>query len=227
MHSYIHSEILQKNLSRSLPAGFLTYPVSQAADITAFSADIVPAGEDQLPMVEQTNEIVTKINSLIGQTILTTCKVVVGQVGRLPGTDGSGKMSKSLGNTINLSSTADEIKKAVYSMYTDPQHIDVASPGHIEGNVVFTYLDAFCQDKAMVTAMKAHYQRGGLGDMKCKAMLNDILQELLQPIPEKRAQLINDKAYLLQVIKEGSDKAKEVTQQKLDEVKRGLGLLIL
>ncbi|UTA56607.1 tryptophan--tRNA ligase [Proteus mirabilis] len=223
----VKHEILQKNLSRSLPAGFLTYPVSQAADITAFSADIVPAGEDQLPMIEQTNEIVTKINSLIGQPVLTSCKVVVGQVGRLPGTDGSGKMSKSLGNTINLSSTADEIKKAVYSMYTDPQHIDVASPGHIEGNVVFTYLDAFCQDKAMVTAMKAHYQRGGLGDMKCKAMLNDILQELLQPIREKRAQLINDKAYLLQVIKEGSDKAKEVTQQKLDEVKRGLGLLIL
>lgn len=223
----VKHEILQKNLSRSLPAGFLTYPVSQAADITAFSADIVPAGEDQLPMIEQTNEIVTKINSLIGKPVLTSCKVVVGQVGRLPGTDGSGKMSKSLGNTINLSSTADEIKKAVYSMYTDPQHIDVASPGHIEGNVVFTYLDAFCQDKATVTAMKAHYQRGGLGDMKCKAMLNDILQELLQPIREKRAQLINDKAYLLQVIKEGSDKAKEVTQQKLDEVKRGLGLLIL
>jgi len=223
----VKSEIQQKNLSRALPAGFLIYPVSQAADITAFSADIVPVGEDQLPMIEQTNEIVSKINHLTGKNILKPCRAIVGSVGRLPGSDGNGKMSKSLGNTINLSSTADAIQQAVYSMYTDPHHVNISDPGKVEGNVVFTYLDAFCEDKLLVQEMKENYRRGGLGDVKCKAMLNDILQSLLQPIREERQRLINDKAYLLNVIEQGTRQAREVTQRKLNELKSALRLLII
>jgi len=178
-------------------------------------------------MIEQTNEIVSKVNHLTGRNILKPCRAIVGAVGRLPGTDGNGKMSKSLGNTINLSSTADAIKKAVYSMYTDPHHLNINDPGQVEGNVVFTYLDAFCQDKSLIEEMKENYRRGGLGDVKCKALLNDILQSLLQPIREERQRLINDKAYLLNVIEQGTLQAREVTQRKLNELKSALGLLII
>ena len=175
----VKAEIQQKGFERTLPAGFLVYPVSQAADITAFRASHVPVGEDQLPMLEQTNEIVRRFNSLVGKEVLTECQPILSDTGRLPGIDGKAKMSKSLGNTIELGMSAEEVKQAVFAMYTDPNHLKVSDPGQVEGNTVFAYLDAFHPDKALVAEMKAHYQRGGLGDMRCKQVLNDCLQTLL------------------------------------------------
>ena len=164
----VKAEIAQKGFSRTLPTGFLVYPISQAADITAFKADRVPVGDDQLPMLEQTNEIVHKMNSLLPEPTLVPCQAMLSAVSRLPGIDGNAKMSKSLGNTLTLGASADDISKAVHAMYTDPNHLRVSDPGQIEGNVVFTYLDAFHPDTAQVAAMKEHYQRGGLGDRQCK-----------------------------------------------------------
>ncbi len=155
----VKAEIQQKGFERSLPAGFLVYPVSQAADITAFRATHVPVGEDQLPMLEQTNEIVRRFNTLVGKEVLTECQPILSDTGRLPGIDGKAKMSKSLGNTIELGMSSDEIKQAVFAMYTDPNHLKVSDPGQVEGNTVFAYLDAFHPDKALVAEMKAHYQR--------------------------------------------------------------------
>ena len=223
----VKNEIAQKGFSRSLPVGFLAYPISQAADITAFKAELVPVGDDQLPMIEQTNEIVHKMNSLTTTPILRHCKALLSDVSRLPGIDGNAKMSKSLGNTLTLSASEEEIHRAVSAMYTDPNHLRVAEPGQTEGNVVFTYLDAFHADKAFVAEMKAHYRRGGLGDRQCKNALETCLQELLAPIRERRATYIQDKGMLLALLRRGSERAHELTQRTLHEVKRGLGLPVL
>lgn len=223
----VKNEIAQKGFSRALPVGFMVYPISQAADITAFGADRVPVGDDQLPMIEQTNEIVHKMNSLTTEPVLRHCKALLSDVSRLPGIDGGAKMSKSLGNTLTLSASEAEIHQAVSAMFTDPNHLRVADPGKIEGNVVFTYLDAFHPDKTLVAEMKAHYRRGGLGDRQCKNELETCLQELLAPIRERRATVIQDKAMLLDLLRQGSERAHAVTQQTLHAVKRGLGLPIL
>ncbi|SBL96590.1 tryptophanyl-tRNA synthetase [Klebsiella oxytoca] len=223
----VKNEIAQKGFSRSLPVGFLAYPISQAADITAFKAELVPVGDDQLPMIEQTNEIVHKMNSLTTTPIIQHCKALLSDVSRLPGIDGNAKMSKSLGNTLTLSASEEEIHRAVSAMYTDPNHLRVADPGQTEGNVVFTYLDAFHADKAFVAEMKAHYRRGGLGDRQCKNALETCLQELLAPIRERRATYIQDKGMLLALLRRGSERAHELTQRTLHEVKRGLGLPVL
>lgn len=223
----VKNEIAQKGFSRSLPVGFLAYPISQAADITAFKAELVPVGDDQLPMIEQTNEIVHKMNSLTTTPILRHCKALLSDVSRLPGIDGNAKMSKSLGNTLTLSASEEEIHRAVSAMYTDPNHLRVADPGQTEGNVVFTYLDAFHADKTFVAEMKAHYRRGGLGDRQCKNALETCLQELLAPIRERRATYIQDKGVLLALLRRGSERAHELTQRTLHEVKRGLGLPVL
>ena len=223
----VKNEIAQKGFSRSLPVGFLAYPISQAADITAFKAELVPVGDDQLPMIEQTNEIVHKMNSLTTTPILQHCKALLSDVSRLPGIDGNAKMSKSGGNTLSLSASEEEIHRAVSAMYTDPNHLRVADPGQTEGNVVFTYLDAFHADKTFVAEMKAHYRRGGLGDRQCKNALETCLQELLAPIRERRATYIQDKGMLLALLRRGSERAHELTQRTLHEVKRGLGLPVL
>lgn len=223
----VKNEIAQKGFSRSLPVGFLAYPISQAADISAFKAELVPVGDDQLPMIEQTNEIVHKMNSLTTKPVLRHCKALLSDVSRLPGIDGNAKMSKSLGNTLTLSASEEDIHRAVSAMYTDPNHLRVADPGQIEGNVVFTYLDAFHPDKTLVADMKAHYQRGGLGDRQCKNELESCLQELLAPIRERRATYIQDKGMLLELLHRGSERAHQLTQQTLHEVKRGLGLPVL
>ncbi|MCS2148252.1 tryptophan--tRNA ligase [Scandinavium manionii] len=223
----VKHEIQQKGFARSLPTGFLVYPISQAADITAFGADLVPVGDDQLPMIEQTNEIVHKMNSLMNAPVLRHCQALLSANGRLPGIDGSAKMSKSLGNTLTLSANEQEIQRAVSAMYTDPSHLRISDPGKIEGNIVFTYLDAFHPDSEKVADMKAHYQQGGLGDRQCKNELEDCLQTLLAPIRERRQQLITDKETLLGILKQGSEKAHEHTQKTLLAVKRGLGLPVM
>ncbi|AGJ87841.1 tryptophan--tRNA ligase [Raoultella ornithinolytica] len=223
----VKSEIAQKGFSRSLPVGFLAYPISQAADITAFKAGLVPVGDDQLPMIEQTNEIVHKMNSLTTTPVLQHCRALLSDVSRLPGIDGGAKMSKSLGNTLTLSASEEQIHRAVGAMYTDPTHLRVSDPGRIEGNVVFTYLDAFHPNPAFVTEMKAHYQRGGLGDRQCKNALEECLQTLLAPIRQRRATYIADKGMLLELLRQGSERAHRLTQQTLHEVMRGLGLPVL
>ena len=220
----VKNEIAQKGFARSLPVGFLVYPISQAADITAFKAHYVPVGDDQLPMVEQTNEIVHKMNSLLPAPVLQHCKAMLSDISRLPGIDGNAKMSKSLGNTLLLSASEEAIHNAVSAMYTDANHLRVSDPGQIDGNVVFTYLDAFHPDKAKIAGMKAHYQQGGLGDKSCKNELEMCLQELIAPIRERRATYIQDKGMLMAHLKAGSERAHEVTQQTLKEVKQGLGL---
>jgi Tryptophanyl-tRNA synthetase len=220
----VKNEIAEKDFARSLPAGFLIYPVSQAADITAFGATHVPVGEDQLPMLEQTNEIVRRFNHIVGQPILTECQPMLSNVGRLPGLDGQGKMSKSRGNAIQLGAGADEVHKAVMSMFTDPGHLNVSDPGRVEGNMVFTYLDAFCEDAALVAELKAHYRRGGLGDVKIKRLLEDCLQSLLEPIRTRRAEFIADKGELTRILQHGTRCAHQVSQQTLQQVKTALGL---
>ncbi|WP_047045718.1 tryptophan--tRNA ligase [Vibrio mexicanus] len=220
----VKSEIQSKGFERSIPAGFLTYPISQAADITAFNATLIPVGDDQLPMLEQTNEIVRKINSLAGETILNECKPLLSRASRLPSTDGKNKMSKTMGNTINLGATEKEIRAAVKSMYTDPNHLRVEDPGKIEGNVVFTYLDAFHPDEAYVSDLKEHYQRGGLGDGTTKKILEECLQELLAPIRKQRAEYLNDKEQLLDILRKGSEVSRAKAERVLHEVKGVFGL---
>ena len=220
----VKQEIVLRGFERDIPAGFLTYPASQAADISAFKAAVVPVGEDQIPMIEQTNEIVRKFNRLANKEILVECKAVVPEVGRLPGIDGKAKMSKSLGNVINLGASADEIKAAVKMVYTDPLHLKVSDPGHLEGNVAFIYLDAFDTDKASLQEMKDHYVRGGLGDSVVKKRLEAVLQDMLAPIRARREELAKDKGYIMQVLKEGTLRAREVAAQTCDEVKAALGL---
>lgn len=223
----VKHEIVQKGFARSLPVGFLAYPISQAADITAFKASMVPVGSDQLPMIEQTNEIVYKMNSLLPEPVLNHCKALLSETSRLPGIDGNAKMSKSLGNTLLLSADEETIHRAVNSMYTDANHLKVSDPGQVKNNIVFTYLDAFHPNKILVAEMKAHYQRGGLGDRICKNELEVCLQELIAPMRERRATYIQDKGMLMGILKKGSERAHEITQNTLREVKQGLGLPIL
>ncbi len=229
----VKAEIQMRNFEASIPVGFFTYPISQAADITAFHATTVPVGEDQMPMLEQTREIVHKFNSVYGET-LTEPQILLPENQaclRLPGTDGKAKMSKSLGNCIYLSEEADEIKKKVMSMFTDPNHLRVEDPGSLEGNTVFTYLDAFCKDEhfqrylpeyANLNELKAHYQRGGLGDVKVKKLLNNVLQEELEPIRNRRKELQKDIPYIYDVLKKGSQEAEHVAAQTLDEVRSAM-----
>jgi tryptophanyl-tRNA synthetase len=221
----VKQEIKQKNFENSIPAGFLIYPVSQAADITAFKATTVPVGEDQLPMIEQTREIVRSFNSIYGDVLVEPEAVLPSSnAGRLPGTDGKAKMSKSLENGIYLSDDADTIKKKVMSMYTDPNHIRVEDPGQIEGNTVFTYLDVFATDKNAVAEMKEHYKSGGLGDMKVKKYLNEVIQAELEPIRNRRIELEKDIDAIYDMLKDGSDKARAVAANTLTEVRAAMGI---
>lgn len=229
----VKSEIQMRGFESSIPVGFFTYPISQAADITAFRATTVPAGEDQKPMIEQATEIVRRFNYIYGETLVEPSIMLPNNAAclRLPGTDGKAKMSKSLGNCIYLSETADEVQKKVMSMYTDPEHIHVADPGHIEGNTVFTYLDAFCRPEhferywneyANLDEVKAHYQHGGLGDMKVKRFLNNILQEELEPIRARRKEYEKDIPAIYDMLKKGCEEAREVAAQTLADVRRAM-----
>ena len=220
----IKSEIQMRGFERDIPAGFLCYPVAQAADITAFKATVVPVGEDQIPMIEQTNEIVRRVNRQIGQDLLPECKALLSNMARLPGFDGKAKMSKSLGNTIVLNASDKDIKKAVNAMYTDPNHLRIEDPGQVEGNIVFTYLDAFDSNSEEVEELKAHYRRGGLGDGTVKKRLEGILKDLISPIRERREELAKDPDYIMDVLRDGTEKCRIITQNTLDEVKDGLGL---
>ena len=229
----VKSEIQMRNFEASIPVGFFTYPISQAADITAFKANVVPVGEDQLPMLEQTKEIVRKFNSVYGDTLVQP-KIMLPEndsCRRLPGIDGKAKMSKSLGNCIYLSEEPDEIQKKVFGMFTDPTHIKVSDPGKLEGNTVFTYLDAFCRpeyfaeflpDYANLQELKDHYTRGGLGDMKVKRFLNNVLQAELEPIRNLRKEYQKDIPYVYEILKKGSEKAEAVAEKTLQEVKASM-----
>lgn len=220
----VKNEIASKSFGGSIPAGFLTYPISQAADITAFKATLVPVGDDQLPMIEQSNEIVRKLNHIAQDDILVECRPLLSKVPRLPSTDGKSKMSKSMGNCILLSSSEKEISQAVKSMYTDPNHLRIDDPGCVEGNVVFTYLDAFHPDSAYIDELKVRYQAGGLGDGTTKKILEECLQEILRPIRERREVFISDKAQLIDILRKGSDKSKDESDQVLNNVKKAFGL---
>ena len=222
----VKTEIDQKGFGKSLPAGFLVYPVSQAADITAFKATHVPVGDDQKPMLEQAREVVRDFIRIYNTAALVEPELMLppkGQ-GRLVGIDGKGKMSKSLNNGIYLSDSADDVQKKVMKMYTDPGHIRVEDPGKVEGNVVFTYLDIFDPDKEKVAELKAQYQAGGLGDVKIKRYLIDVLDEALSPIRARRAEYENDRGYVLDMMKQGSEKAERVAAATLDEVKEAMGI---
>ncbi len=220
----VRDEIKQRGFERNIPAGFLAYPVAQAADITAFRASLVPVGADQAPIIEQTNEIVSRVNREAGRQVLPAAAALIPSQGRLPGTDGRGKMSKSLGNGIALSASPEEIQRAVYSMYTDPNHLRVDDPGQVEGNVVFTYLDEFDAEKETVRDLKEHYRRGGLGDMVLKRRLNEILQEELRPIRERRALYEGSQGDLIKILKEGTEKAREISDQTARDVFDSLGM---
>ena len=231
----VKAEIQMRGFAdEGLPAGFFAYPVSQTADITAFDANIVPVGEDQLPMIEQAREIVEKFNRIYGETLVMPKAVIPENETqrRLPGVDGKAKMSKSLGNCIYLSDDAKTVKKQVNGkMFTDPQHLQISDPGHLEGNVVFTYLDAFCTDEhfsrylpdyANLDEMKAHYRRGGLGDGTCKKFLINVLEETLQPIREERAKWEADIGAVYDILREGTARAQEVTNATLARVRKAM-----
>ena len=230
----VKSEIQMRNFETSIPVGFFTYPISQAADITAFKATTVPVGGDQLPMIEQTREIVHKFNTVYSPVLVEPTALLPENEAcqRLPGVDGQAKMSKSLGNCIYLADSADDVwNKIRNDMYTDPQHLRVTDPGHLEGNMVFTYLDAFCKDEhfgrycpdyANLDEMKAHYQRGGLGDMKVKKFLNEVMNEEFEPIRKRRKELEKDIPAVYEILKKGSEAAREVAAQTLSEVKSAM-----
>ena len=229
----VKSEIQMRNFEASIPVGFFTYPISQAADITAFKATTVPVGEDQLPMIEQTREIVRKFNSVYDEVLVEPSALISTNQAclRLPGIDGKAKMSKSLGNCIYLSDSEADVKKKIMSMYTDPEHLLVSDPGHLEGNTVFTYLDAFCKpehferylpDYANLDELKAHYTRGGLGDVKVKKFLNNIIQEELKPIRKRRKEYEKDIPEVYNILRKGTEAAREVAAQTLSEVKSAM-----
>ncbi len=229
----VKSEIQMRNFETSIPVGFFTYPISQAADITAFQATTVPVGEDQMPMIEQTREIVHKFNTVYGEALTMPDVLLPDNKAcmRLPGTDGKAKMSKSLGNCIYLSDTEKDVQKKIMSMYTDPNHLRVEDPGCIEGNTVFMYLDAFSTEEHFakylpeyknLDELKAHYQRGGLGDVKVKKFLNKVLQEELEPIRQRRKEFEQDIPAVYEILKKGSEKAKRKAEQTLAGVKRAM-----
>jgi tryptophanyl-tRNA synthetase len=220
----VKTEIQQKGFGEHLPAGFLMYPVHQAADITFVKATVVPVGEDQLPMLEQTNEIVRAFNRIYNTDVLKEVTWSKSVTPRLPGLDGKAKMGKSLGNAIFLSDAADVVSKKVMSMYTDPDHVRVEDPGKIEGNMVFTYLDIFAPDKQAVQDMKEHYQRGGLGDVKVKRYLADVLNAMLEPIRQRRAQYAQDPAYVWRMLREGSAKTRAVAEATMAQVREATKL---
>jgi tryptophanyl-tRNA synthetase len=223
----IKDEIRARGFGRDIPAGFLCYPVAQAADITAFRATVVPVGEDQAPLIEQTNEIVRRVNALAGRALLPEAEAIIPRAGRLPGVDGRAKMSKSAGNAIPLSASPEDISAAVRAMFTDPGHLRVADPGKVEGNVVFIYLDAFDDDHDAVAELKARYRRGGLGDVTVKRRLEDLLQALIAPIRTRRAELAANRDHVVDVIRRGTLKAREITERTKRDVMQGLGLFQL
>ncbi|MDE5748632.1 MAG: tryptophan--tRNA ligase [Acetatifactor sp.] len=229
----VKNEIQLRNFEASIPVGFFTYPISQASDITAFKATTVPVGEDQLPMIEQAREIVHKFNSIYSPVLVEPQALIPQNAAclRLPGVDGKAKMSKSLGNCIYLADSPEDVKKQVMSMYTDPLHLQVSDPGHLEGNTVFTYLDAFCRDEhferylpeySCLQELKDHYTRGGLGDVKVKKLLNSVIQEELEPIRQRRKEYEKDIPEIYNILKKGSEKAREVAAQTLSEVKSAM-----
>ncbi len=229
----VKTEIQMRGFESSIPVGFFTYPISQAADIAAFRATTVPVGEDQKPMLEQATEIVRRFNYIYGDTLVEPGIMLPDNAAclRLPGTDGKAKMSKSLGNCIYLSETAEEMHKKVMSMYTDPEHINIADPGHVEGNAVFTYLDAFCRpehfglylpDYANLDEMKEHYRRGGLGDVKCKKFLEKILNETLEPIRARRKEYQKDIPAIYEMLRKGCEDARAVAADTLSDVRRAM-----
>jgi tryptophanyl-tRNA synthetase len=229
----VKAEIQMRGFETSIPVGFVNYPISQAADITAFKATTVPVGEDQLPMIEQTREIVRKFNSIYGEVLVEPQVLLSSNEAcqRLPGIDGKAKMSKSLGNCIYLADEADDIRRKVMSMYTDPDHLKVSDPGKLEGNTVFTYLDAFCTDEDFreflpeyenLDALKAHYQAGGLGDVKVKKFLNNVLQKELEPIRNRRKDYAKNIDYVYQVLKDGSEVARQTAARTLSEMKAAM-----
>lgn len=229
----VKTEIMMRGFESSIPVGFFTYPISQAADITAFRANTVPVGEDQKPMIEQATEIVRRFNHIYGETLVEPNIMLPENAAclRLPGTDGKAKMSKSLGNCIYLSETADEMRKKVMSMYTDPLHINVSDPGHVEGNAVFTYLDAFCRpehferywtDYANLEELKDHYRRGGLGDVKCKKFLEKILNETIDPIRARRKEFEKDIPAIYDMLRKGCEDARAVAADTLADVRRAM-----
>ena len=229
----VKTEIQMRNFETSIPVGFFTYPISQAADIAAFKATTVPAGEDQEPMIEQAREIVRRFNYIYGETLVEPEILLPDNAAclRLPGTDGKAKMSKSLGNCIYLSDPADEVEKKVRSMYTDPTHIKVSDPGKLEGNCVFSYLDAFCRPEHFerylpeypnLDELKAHYTRGGLGDMKVKKFLAAIMQEELTPIRERRREFEKDIPGVYEMLKKGCEAAREMAAQTMSEVRQAM-----
>lgn len=223
----IKEEIRARGFGRDIPAGFLCYPAAQAADITAFRATVVPVGADQAPLIEQTNEIVRRINAVAGAQVLPEACAVIPEAGRLPGVDGKAKMSKSGGNAILLSAPPEAIAAAVQGMFTDPGHLRAEDPGQVEGNVVFTYLDAFDPDRAAVAALKDRYRRGGLGDGLLKRRLDEVLQALIAPIRARRAELAADPAQVLAVIRDGTERARARTEETRDAVTAALGLFRL
>lgn len=231
----VKEEIKQKSFEKSIPVGFLTYPISQASDITAFKANIIPVGEDQLPMIEQTREIVKTFNSLYGELLTEpSAKLATSSISRrLPGIDGNKKMSKSLNNTIYLCEEKESLKKKVMSMFTDPDHIKITDKGKVEGNIVFTYLNVFAKEEhfqkylpeySNLEELKNHYERGGLGDIKIKNFLFDILDELIAPIREKRQQLSQDEKKVYEILKKGTLKAKACANETLKEIKKAMFL---
>lgn len=229
----VKTEIKMRNFETTIPVGFFCYPISQAADITAFKATTVPAGEDQKPMIEQAVEIVRRFNNVYGNTLVEPQILLPENEAsmRLPGTDGKAKMSKSLGNCIYLSDTADEVNKKIRSMYTDPDHLKVSDPGKVEGNTVFTYLDAFCKDEhferylpeyANLDELKAHYKRGGLGDVKVKKLLQAVMKETLEPMRKRRKEFEKDIPAVYDILKKGSEVAREVAAQTLSDVRKAM-----
>lgn len=220
----VKTEIQQKEFGESLTAGFLMYPVHQAADITVVKANLVPVGEDQLPMIEQTNEIVRAFNRIYQKEVLVEAKGLISSVPRLPGIDGKAKMGKSLGNAIYLSDSADEVARKVMQMYTDPNHIHVADPGKVEGNMVFTYLDIFDTRKDEVAALKAQYEQGGLGDVKIKKRLIEVLNAFLDPIRDRRAQFAQDPGAVMKIMFEGTEKTRDIGAKTMAEVRAAIKL---
>ena len=220
----VKAEVELRGFERDIPAGFLCYPVSQAADITGFRATLVPVGNDQLPMIEQTNEIVRRINQQCGGPVLVEATPYLTTAARLPGIDGRGKASKSLGNAIPLNATTDEIRRLVRAMYTDPSHARASDPGRVDGNVVFAYLDAFDPDAATVDELKERYRRGGLGDVALKRRLEGVLETLIAPIRARRAELASDRTYVMEVLRAGSERANAATHEVLRDVRAAFAL---
>jgi tryptophanyl-tRNA synthetase len=220
----VKTEMKQKGFDEGVPVGFLTYPINQAADISQFKATVVPVGEDQVPMIEQTNDLVRNFNRIYKCAVFTECRALVPTGGLLPGIDGASKMSKSLGNAVYLSDDAKTVAQKIKMMFTDPKHLRVEDPGTVEGNVVFSYLDAFDPDTARVAELKDHYRRGGLGDGVVKERLRGVLEELLTPIRARRAEFAADKGDVMSTLRAGTDRAREVVARTLAEAKRAMGI---